>query len=72
MNLSAHKTEIVCTLGVQSVCEEDHPADWEAYVRSWLTGHDLAGDLAIVTQGPSNEFPDMPHRMEVTERRGPQ
>jgi hypothetical protein len=41
-------------------------------VRTWLTGHDLAGDLAIVTQGPSNEFPEMPHRMEVTELRGPQ
>jgi len=57
--------------GVYPVCETGHPDDWEAYVRSWLASHQLTGDLAIVTEGPSTRAPGIHNRMEIIDLREP-
>ena len=51
--------------GVQPVYEPDHPEDWNAYTGKWVSGHDLAGDLVILTEGPSTKHPEANYRMEV-------
>jgi pyruvate kinase len=51
--------------GVCSQCETDHPSDWNAYVRDWLQRHELEGNLAILTEGPSASHPEANHRMEI-------
>ena len=51
--------------GVQPVHEPDHPEDWNAYAGKWVSGHGLAGDLVILTEGPSTKHPEANYRMEV-------
>ena len=51
--------------GVYPVYETDHPRDWNAYVKGWLAGHAMEGDLAILTEGPSAKHPEANHRMEI-------
>lgn len=51
--------------GVCPVHEADHPEDWTAYVKKWLSDHGLSGDMAVLTEGPSRKHPEANHRMEV-------
>ena len=51
--------------GVQSAQEAEYPDDWRPYVRSWLHEHEVEGDIAILTQGPSEKHPEANHRMEI-------
>ena len=51
--------------GVQPVHEPDHPEDWNAYSGKWVSGHGLAGDFVILTEGPSTKHPEANYRMEV-------
>ena len=51
--------------GVYPVYEPDHPQDWNAYVKDWLSRHALEGHLAILTEGPSRAHPEANHRMEI-------
>jgi pyruvate kinase len=51
--------------GVWNVHEPESPEDWRSYARSWLKEHELTGDLAILTQGPSPRNPSANHRMEI-------
>lgn len=53
--------------GVFPVHEEQTPGNWKEYVRTWLKGHGLKGDLVVVTQGPSPRHPDTNHCMEIIE-----
>ena len=55
---------LVFSSGVYPVCAE-HPEDWDAYVRKWIENHELAGDIAILTEGPSSKHPEMNNRMEI-------
>jgi pyruvate kinase len=63
--------DLAFSYGVCPVLEADHPDDWEAYVRNWLASHQLTGDLAIVTEGPSAKYPDTHNRMEIIDLQGP-
>ena len=55
--------------GVYPVCEPDHPEDWRSYARTWLGKHEVEGDLAIVTEGPSSKHPEANNRMEILDWR---
>jgi pyruvate kinase len=49
------------------VHEPEHPEHWTEYIRQWVLDHDVAGKLAILTEGPSAKHPDTNHRMEIIE-----
>ncbi len=51
--------------GVYPVCEPDHPEDWRSYAQTWLRKHEMEGDLAVVTEGPSSKHPEANNRMEI-------
>ncbi|MBI5582183.1 MAG: pyruvate kinase [Deltaproteobacteria bacterium] len=51
--------------GVYPVYEPDHPEDWKSYTREWLTRNGVAGDLVLLTEGPSSKHPDSNHRLEI-------
>lgn len=55
--------------GVCPVHETDHPENWSLYVKKWIADYGLAGDVAIVTEGPSTKHPEANHRMEVIDLR---
>ena len=57
------------TAGVYPAHEPDHPEDWNAYVRNWLQSHEVEGNLAILTEGPSSKNPKANNRMEIIELR---
>jgi pyruvate kinase len=49
--------------------EPDHPKDWNSYVGDWLQSHELEGNLAILTEGPSAKHPEANNRMEIIQLR---
>jgi pyruvate kinase len=51
--------------GVYPVHEPEHPEQWKTYVRRWLSEFEIAGDLAVLTEGPSTKYPETNHRMEI-------
>jgi len=61
--------DLAFSCGVYPVCEPDPPDDWDAYVRGWLESHQLTGDLAVLTEGPSARHPEAHHRMEIIDLR---
>jgi len=64
--------DLAFSYGVCPVHEPDLPDDWEAYLRSWLERHQVTGDLAVLTEGPSTRHPEANHRMEIIDLRRPQ
>jgi len=57
--------------GVCPIFETDHPDDWGAYVRDWIASHQVTGDLAILTEGPSRKYPGAHNRMEIIDLQKP-
>ncbi len=53
------------TQGVYPVCEPEHPDDWNTYARKWLQTHQLTGNYALLTEGPSSKFPNANNRLEI-------
>lgn len=51
--------------GVYPVNEPDHPEDWNAYARNWMRSHGVAGNLVVLTEGPSLKHPEANNRMEL-------
>jgi pyruvate kinase len=51
--------------GVYPVCHPERPDDWRPFIRDWLRKHDVQGDLAVLTEGPSPRHPDANNRMEI-------
>jgi pyruvate kinase len=51
--------------GVHPVCEPVLPDDWSDYVRNWVRTHNLEGNVAILTEGPSSRHPEANNRMEI-------
>jgi pyruvate kinase len=51
--------------GVEPVERQDEPEDWRGFSREWLSEHDLAGKLVILTGGPSDKHPSANNRMEI-------
>jgi pyruvate kinase len=55
--------------GVFPVHEKDHPETWKPYVKDWLQRHEMAGDIVVLTEGPSTKHPDANHRLEIVDLR---
>ncbi|MBN2438963.1 MAG: pyruvate kinase [Deltaproteobacteria bacterium] len=55
--------------GVYPIYEPDHPKDWNAYVGDWLQSHEVEGNVAILTEGPSAKHPEANNRMEIIQLR---
>jgi pyruvate kinase len=51
--------------GVYPVYERDYPENWNAYIKGWLHDHEVAGDSAVLTAGPSLKHPEANNRMEI-------
>jgi pyruvate kinase len=51
--------------GVYPICEPEHPDDWRAWAKRLLASQGLAGDLVVLTEGPSKKRPDRNNRMEI-------
>jgi pyruvate kinase len=58
---------LVFSSGVYPVYNEDHPADYSPFARQWLAEHEISGDIAVLTEGPSSKHPGTNHRMEIIE-----
>ncbi len=52
---------------VYPVHEPEHPERWTDYIRQWVRDHEVAGKLAILTEGPSSKHPETNHKMEIIE-----
>ena len=61
---------LVFSSGVYPVLYQGHPKDYTPFVRQWAAEHGVQGDIAILTQGPSQQHPDANHRMEIIDLRG--
>jgi pyruvate kinase len=61
---------LVFSNGVYPVHEPEHPDDWNSFIKKWLKSHELTGDMAILTEGPSSKFPDSNNRMEIIRLEG--
>jgi pyruvate kinase len=62
---------LVFSSGVYPVFHEDHPRDFTPFVRTWLREHDLQGDIAMLTEGPSTKHPETNNRMEIIDLKHP-
>ncbi len=51
--------------GVCPVHEKEYPESWNPYARDWVKKHELRGNVAVLTEGPSLRNPDANHRMEI-------
>ena len=63
---------LVFSSGVYPVFDQDHPNDFTPFVRTWLKDHELHGDIAMLTEGPSAKHPDANNRMEIIDLRDKQ
>jgi pyruvate kinase len=61
--------DLAFSYGVHPVYEPDHPDDWDAFVRKWLEKHQVTGELAVLTEGPSKKHPEAHNRMEIIDLR---
>ncbi|OPY81182.1 MAG: Pyruvate kinase I [Syntrophorhabdus sp. PtaU1.Bin153] len=57
--------ELQFSSGVYAVFEERMPQNWTNYVKARVRDYGLEGNLAVVTEGPSPDHPEMNHRMEI-------
>jgi pyruvate kinase len=57
--------ELIFSYGVLPVFEPDHPAKWRPWIRKWLDAYGEAGDLVVITEGPSDKYPHRNNRMEI-------
>ena len=55
--------------GVYPVHEPEHPEDWKSYINGWLHDHEVDGNLAVLTEGPSTKHPEVNNRMEIIDLR---
>jgi len=56
---------LLFTWGVMPVRVAERPHDWRAFARDWLRAHGVAGQLVLVTEGPSPRHPDANDRIEI-------
>ena len=55
--------------GVHSLHEPEHPEQWKPYVKRWVGEFGLAGELTVLTEGPSTRHPETNNRMEIIDLR---
>ncbi|MDJ0738493.1 MAG: pyruvate kinase [Gammaproteobacteria bacterium] len=53
--------------GVQPVHVDYDAADWTPFLREWIRGQGVASGLAVLAQGPSEQYPCGNHRMEIVD-----
>jgi pyruvate kinase len=51
--------------GVYPVHEKEHPENWKTFVKQCMQRLELAGDIVVLTEGPSSKHPDANYRMEI-------
>jgi pyruvate kinase len=51
--------------GVYPLYEPQHPENWKDFVKRWLGELGLAGDIVVLTEGPSTKNPGTNNRMEI-------
>ncbi len=56
---------LLFTYGCWPAHESDHPEDWNSYVATWLSDHEISGSLVVLTEGPSSKHPETNNRMEI-------
>jgi pyruvate kinase len=59
--------DLIFSYGVTPVHEAKDPTAWKPYVRNWLHEHNMPGELVLLTGGPSPDYPDNNHHMEIIE-----
>jgi pyruvate kinase len=59
--------DLVFSYGVTPIHEPKDPTAWKTYVRNWLQEHHIPGELVLVTGGPSPDYPDANHHLEIIE-----
>jgi pyruvate kinase len=64
-SLEATFQQLQLPSGVYPVYEPQNPEDWKDYVKGWMGGHRLEGNLVVLTEGPSSKHPEANHRMEI-------
>ena len=57
--------DLLFSYGVHPAYEPEAPVSWRSFVKAWLRRHEVPGEFALVTHGPSGE--ETGHRMEVIE-----
>ena len=60
---------MVFSSGVYPVFNEDHPKDYTSFVRTWIKEHEIQGEIAVLTEGPSSKHPEANNRMEIIDLR---
>jgi pyruvate kinase len=63
--LEATCRQLQFSAGVFPVRENELPERWDGYARRLVNDLGFAGDLVILTEGPSPEHPEANHRMEI-------
>jgi pyruvate kinase len=58
---------LVFSSGVYPVLSQEHPKDYTPFVRTWVKEHEIQGDIAVLTEGPSSRHPETNNRMEIIE-----
>jgi pyruvate kinase len=53
--------------GVDPVLVEHDNADWTPFLRDWMHARGVHAGLAVLAQGPSEEYPCGNHRMEIVD-----
>jgi pyruvate kinase len=61
--------DLLFSYGVIPVFEPDHPQHWRPWIRDWLEEQGEAGNLVILTEGPSAKYPGRNNRMEIIDLR---
>jgi pyruvate kinase len=56
---------LLFSYGVLPVHAKEHPKYWKPYIKEWLDSNSVAGNLAILTEGPSSRHPDVNNRVEI-------
>ena len=64
---SRNKTcqDLQFSYGICPVCEPDHPEDWRKWAKDWLKFLHVEGKFVVLTEGPSEKWPDRNNRMEI-------
>ena len=57
--------DLLFSSGVAPVHQSTSPASWSAYIKDWVSRHQLPGSFAILTQRPSVDDPESNFRLEI-------
>jgi pyruvate kinase len=61
--------KLLFSYGVYPVHEPEHPEDWKSYIHGWMHDHEVEGDFAVLTEGPSTKHPGANNRLEIIDLR---